>query len=94
MGNPTPVTDGEIEIVAEWIPRFREAGFPDQPVSASTVALGLPAIGARDRLRLVLAEMESRGLVVRVDQQFDHIIGEPRYREVGHRLLSGGGDSQ
>jgi hypothetical protein len=74
------VSDAEIAIVADWIPVAREHGLT-QPLSASFIALGLPAIHLRDRIQLVLEEMERRGLVERYEPHLDHLIGSPRYRE-------------
>jgi hypothetical protein len=61
------VTEGEIEIVADSIAKFREYS-KTQPIGAATVAVGLPALGQLPRIRLVLAEMEKRGLLVRASQ--------------------------
>jgi hypothetical protein len=75
-----PVTDAEIEIISDFIARFRvhPAGSKTQPISAATVALGLPALGQVQRIDLVLAEMHDRGLLKHV---YD-IEGSPSYMEV------------
>jgi hypothetical protein len=58
------VTDREIEIVSDVIARFREYS-RTQPIGVATVAFALPALSQMARVRLVLAEMETRGLLVR-----------------------------
>jgi hypothetical protein len=74
------VTDDEIKIVADFIVRFREYS-KTQPVGAATVALGIPALGQLPRIRLVLAEMETRGLLVRAS----HDNGASVYMEADLR---------
>lgn len=77
-----PVTDGEIAVVVAFIETFRERYSRTQAIGAATVALGLPALGQVQRIGLVLAEMQRRGLLVHV---YD-IEGAPCYMELtqGH----------
>lgn len=76
-----PVTVGEVEIVVDFIRRFRAHASKTQAISAATVAIGLPALGQTARLELVLEAMEARGLLARADEEFDHIVGGRRWRE-------------
>jgi hypothetical protein len=59
----TVVTDAEVNFITDFIRVFRENYSETQPISAATVALGIPAIGYVDRIGEVLKEMESRGLI-------------------------------
>lgn len=62
----TEVADSEIEIITDFISRFREHYSQTQAISSATVALGLPNLGQVKRIDIVLAEMERRGLLVHV----------------------------
>jgi hypothetical protein len=74
------VTDEEVRIVSDLIVRLREFDGRQRPITASTIALSLPALGQRPRIQLVLEEMEARGLLEREGQEWDRHVGEPGYK--------------
>jgi hypothetical protein len=77
MSNVSP---NEIELIEDFIRRFRASLCGSlQPISSATVALGLPALHAVERIEMVLAEMEKRGLLEIVPDPTG--IG-PLYQEV------------